>query len=329
MSTVDRHRLLNVLLAAMLVLVGSVALSGGQPGDAVEGPVDVVYVASGRNFPDALVGGGLAVSMGAPMLTVEPSRIPDATATALTALDPDRIIVLGGPGAVSDDVIDALRTYARSGLVERIEGADRHGTAAAIAAALPDKVTDADHLDGLDSTDFLRTTDADDFTTEDDLANERVLALSGWTYVAGAADTNGLLGPWLPEVDVSGVGVTVMVPPQHEAGTGLDVDVSIAEDDAGACGVKFTVSAVGSRRNSGGSTFLDWHGPGATTDDFVLEAPGGRDNHAVTFTLDPAAVESGYDEPGTALTFIIYREPAHPLDTCVTDVSVTSAQLRY
>ena len=111
MTTVNRHRLLNVLLAALLALTASVAMSGGQPSDAVEGPVDVVYVASGRNFPDALVGGGLAVSMGAPMLTVEPRRIPDATATALTSLDPDRIIVLGGPGAaaqacITDEYID-------------------------------------------------------------------------------------------------------------------------------------------------------------------------------------------------------------------------------
>src|SRR5690606_17261029 len=56
------------------------------------------------------------------------------------------------PGAVSDAVRGALADYARSGSVTRIEGLDRHATAAAIADALPDKVHDADKLDGLDAT---------------------------------------------------------------------------------------------------------------------------------------------------------------------------------
>lgn len=339
MTTVNRHRLLNVLLAALLALTASVAMSGGQPSDAVEGPVDVVYVASGRNFPDALVGGGLAVSMGAPMLTVEPSRIPDATATALTSLDPDRIIVLGGPGAVSDDVATALAAYARSGVVERIEGADRHGTAAAIADALPDKVADADHLDGLDSTDFIRTTDDLDADTLDgrdstsfadaaDMAAQRVLGLSGWRLES--------LGEWqsapvLPESGNAGASTLLMVPPGHHAGTGLTVDLLISESDFGACSVKFVVQGVGTLVDqvSASSSFVNWHGPGANDFDFVLNTPAGRSAHLVGFTLDPERLDDGYDEPGTAHTFTIRRTPDDPLDTCTSAVVIRGAQLRY
>ena len=129
----------------------------------------VVYVATGRNFPDALAGSTLAGALGAPLLTVEPNPpLPQATIDALTALDPDRIVIFGGPGAVSAEVLEALIPYTRSQSVTRIAGDNRHDTARAIADALPTKVHDSDLLDGLDSTDFLRTTDADDFVHVDD-----------------------------------------------------------------------------------------------------------------------------------------------------------------
>ena len=154
------HRITTVLLTAALLATLTVALTGGQPAEAIDGPVEVVYVATGRNFPDALAGSTLAATAGAPLLTVEPNLpLPDTTITALQSLDPDRIVVLGGPVAVSDAVVGALADYARSGSVTRIEGTDRHDTAAQIADALPDKVHDADRLDGLDSSAFLRGAD--------------------------------------------------------------------------------------------------------------------------------------------------------------------------
>ena len=123
------HRITTVLLTAALLATLTVALTGGQPAEAIDGPVEVVYIATGRNFPDALAGSTLAATAGAPLLTVEPNLpLPDTTITALQSLDPDRI-----------------------------EGTDRHDTAAQIADALPDKVHDADRLDGLDSSAFLRT----------------------------------------------------------------------------------------------------------------------------------------------------------------------------
>lgn len=158
MDTTARYQVAVIVLAAALVASLTSALTGGDPADAVDGPVDVVYVATGRNFPDALAGSILASTVGAPLLTVESAPpLPAATIAALTSLDPDRIIVFGGPAAVSDQVVKLLEPFARSGSVTRIEGGDRHETAGLIADALPDKVHDADLLDGLDASEFLRS----------------------------------------------------------------------------------------------------------------------------------------------------------------------------
>lgn len=101
-------------------------------------PVDVpvAYVATGRNFPDALAGvpaAGLGPSPG-PLLLVTESTIPASTATALGELDPGRIVILGGPSVVGDGVASALAAYT-SGGVSRLYGADRYATAAAISSS--------------------------------------------------------------------------------------------------------------------------------------------------------------------------------------------------
>ncbi len=196
MGTIARYRLMVVLLTAALLATLTVALTGGDRAEAVDGPVDVVYVATGRNFPDALAGSTLAGALGAPLLTVEPNPpLPQATVDALTALDPDRIIVFGGPGAVSDGVVDALTAYARSGSVTRIAGDNRHDTAGAIADALPSKVHDSDLLDGLDSSDFLRTTDADDFVrASDDIDADTLDGIDGFDILTDARRRIGFSG---------------------------------------------------------------------------------------------------------------------------------------
>ena len=94
----------------------------------------VVHVATGAAFPDALSGAPAARIAGGPLLLVGPTSVPAATAAELTRLRPGRIVVLGGPGAVSDGVVEALRGYT-AGTVTRLAGADRYATAAAISAS--------------------------------------------------------------------------------------------------------------------------------------------------------------------------------------------------
>lgn len=94
--------------------------------------VDVVYVASGQNFPDALGGAAAAAKLGGPVLLTKTDSLPAQTELTLNKLNPDHIVVLGGENAVSEDVYDALADYDEG--IERLAGSDRYATSAAISA---------------------------------------------------------------------------------------------------------------------------------------------------------------------------------------------------
>ena len=94
--------------------------------------IDTVYVTSGVNFPDALSGAPVAAQQQAPILLVLPDAIPAAIGAELDRLQPGRIVILGGPDSVSEDVAGGLAPYARSG-VQRLFGADRFSASADIS----------------------------------------------------------------------------------------------------------------------------------------------------------------------------------------------------
>jgi putative cell wall-binding protein len=96
--------------------------------------VPAVFVATGRTFPDALTAGPAAAALGGPVLLVDPTSIPQATADALAWLQPRKIYIVGGPGVVGDGVAAALQGYSAEP-VARLWGADRFATAAAVAQA--------------------------------------------------------------------------------------------------------------------------------------------------------------------------------------------------
>lgn len=97
--------------------------------------VDVVYVATGESFADALAGTPAAGQHDAPLLLTTRSILPDVTAEELDRLEPGRIVVLGGPAAVSDGVLDRLAGHT-TGSVTRLSGEDRIRTAAAISGSV-------------------------------------------------------------------------------------------------------------------------------------------------------------------------------------------------
>jgi putative cell wall-binding protein/spore germination protein YaaH len=111
------------------------ATAANVVGDAFAPGVDVAYVATGAAFPDALATAAVAGLTGAPLLLVKPTGIPASTAAQLGRLKPARIVVVGGPGAVSDGVLASLATLAPGG-ASRIAGPDRYGTAAALSHAI-------------------------------------------------------------------------------------------------------------------------------------------------------------------------------------------------
>jgi spore germination protein YaaH/putative cell wall-binding protein len=97
--------------------------------------VPVAYIATGTSYPDALAGGPAAARAGGPMLLTTRNELPAATVTELARLRPSKIVILGGTSAVSAAVASRLATYATSGSVVRLAGADRYATAARVSAA--------------------------------------------------------------------------------------------------------------------------------------------------------------------------------------------------
>lgn len=98
---------------------------------------DTVFLATGENYPDALAGAAAAGSVGAPVLLVGRTTLPEAVRSALTSdslpLRPSRFFVLGGEGAVSSAVLDQVRALGYQGATfERLGGADRYATAVAV-----------------------------------------------------------------------------------------------------------------------------------------------------------------------------------------------------
>jgi putative cell wall-binding protein len=93
-----------------------------------------VILARGDDFADAVAGVPFAHQLNAPILLTQTNSIVSATIEEITRLKAERVIVLGGPGAISDDVMGELE--GRGLVVERIQGADRYETAFRIAECM-------------------------------------------------------------------------------------------------------------------------------------------------------------------------------------------------
>lgn len=104
----------------------AISRSHFQPG------VPVLYIASGTNFADALAGGPAAVKDRAPILLTQSTAVPSNVLEEVRRLRPQKVIILGGTGAVSDSVVSRLRS-ATSAPITRLAGTDRYRTAVAIS----------------------------------------------------------------------------------------------------------------------------------------------------------------------------------------------------
>lgn len=93
-----------------------------------------VFVASGEDFPDALVLSALAARESAPLVLVKQGSVPGATQAALDAIDYEALYAAGGPLVLSDAVL----TAAADGVpVTRYAGDDRYATAAKVLEQFP------------------------------------------------------------------------------------------------------------------------------------------------------------------------------------------------
>jgi putative cell wall-binding protein len=111
-----------------------------------------VFVATGQDFPDALSGSAAAGAKGVPLLLVKTTSLPAATAAELKRLNPSKITVLGGVGAVNGAVFGALGAIAP---VTRIAGADRYSTSVLVSKTVFTTATRALMATGTDFADAL------------------------------------------------------------------------------------------------------------------------------------------------------------------------------
>jgi putative cell wall-binding protein len=95
-------------------------------------PAAAVLV-TGEDFPDALAGSFAAGRAAAPLLLAGADAVPEATLDALEELGVSTVVLVGGEAALGEDV---EATLADAGYdVQRVAGADRFATAAAVATA--------------------------------------------------------------------------------------------------------------------------------------------------------------------------------------------------
>ena len=141
-------RSLALAISVLMILTMPFAFGAGETLDRIAGSnrwetavkisqegwtsAGTVVLANGRNYPDALAGVPLAHALNAPVLLTEADSLVAATKAEIVRLGAAKVIILGGTGVISDDVAEELEDLGLA--VERISGADRYETAAAIAA---------------------------------------------------------------------------------------------------------------------------------------------------------------------------------------------------
>lgn len=101
-------------------------------GTALYPEQSTIYIASGRDYPDALAGAVLAARDDAPLYLVGDS-LSDAVRARLAAAPNADAVILGGEGSVSAEVAAAIDGILDG--VTRLAGADRYATSAALSAS--------------------------------------------------------------------------------------------------------------------------------------------------------------------------------------------------
>jgi len=97
---------------------------------------DAVVIATGRNWPDALAGTGLAGAVDGPVLLTESWRLTPGVLAEIERLGAHDVYVLGSSLAVSDSVIVALAAgLPDTATITRLGGENRYDTAALVASA--------------------------------------------------------------------------------------------------------------------------------------------------------------------------------------------------
>ena len=125
-DSVTRHAGADRYATAALV-----AHAVGTPGALCGTAAPTVIVTTGQNFPDALVAGPLAYRGRHPIVLTAADRLPQAAADYLAASGAKQAVVIGGPAAVSEDVVAAVEALGLE--ASRVSGSDRSDTSVRFA----------------------------------------------------------------------------------------------------------------------------------------------------------------------------------------------------
>ncbi len=106
---------------------------------------NAAFVATGRNFPDALAAGAAAARVSGPVILIDgaAATVDPAVKTLIDDLGVSTLYVAGGPPAVSVGVYDDLATTPGLALTMRLSGPDRYATSLAINEEIFDTAFDA------------------------------------------------------------------------------------------------------------------------------------------------------------------------------------------
>lgn len=92
-----------------------------------------IIIVNGNNFPDALCAAPLAKQLDSPILLSPGDSLSEELLSKIKSLQPDNIFIIGGPGAISEDIANTLDSLGNV-QVHRIYGNDRYSTSIAVAS---------------------------------------------------------------------------------------------------------------------------------------------------------------------------------------------------
>ncbi|MBA4247820.1 MAG: hypothetical protein C0444_05945 [Microbacterium sp.] len=109
----------------------NVSIAAFPDNDSAESLAPIAYLATGASYPDALSAAPAAIKNGGPLLLTG-ATLPTVTRNELLRLNPARVVLVGGTGAVSRSVEADVRAILPTARVDRVSGSDRYSTSIAL-----------------------------------------------------------------------------------------------------------------------------------------------------------------------------------------------------
>ncbi len=126
-----KHRELSIIAPVYRLSGSNRFATATAVSDAGWETADTVILARADEFADSLAGVGLSKKCDAPILLTNSGVLSSVTAAEIERLGATNVIILGGTGAVSQEIEDQLVEEGK--IVKRIGGSNRYDTAALIA----------------------------------------------------------------------------------------------------------------------------------------------------------------------------------------------------